>query len=289
MDDIAPALLEKISNAFQSNIAKNHKISILLSKVEEGAATYTESLQYSELVGNELSKALTENIASAMLPDGKMYYNIAQRVLQPMLKSNYDLVSDIAQRVQQSLNDAAGIGLKAQKAKLNQSRIDGIVNRISSESTFDDVAWILAEPIINFSMSISDDTLKTNMEFQGKAGMAPKIVRTTAFKGCDWCKKLAGTYTYPDVPKDVYRRHDNCRCTVDYVAGSKKQSVHSGSEGKRNYVLDKYNTYVKSDDSRVSHIKEMQATEAQRKAAARQKRIDTWARKKEEKEALEGK
>lgn len=29
-------------------------------------------------------------------------------------------------------------------------------------------------------------------------------------------KKLAGTFNYPRVPKDVYKRHANCRCTVTY-------------------------------------------------------------------------
>lgn len=29
---------------------------------------------------------------------------------------------------------------------------------------------------------------------------------------------MKGAYTYPDVSKDVYRRHANCRCIVDYDA-----------------------------------------------------------------------
>ena len=40
--------------------------------------------------------------------------------------------------------------------------------------------------------------------------------------------KLAGVYNYPDVPEDVYRRHNNCRCQVIYDPkdGSRKQDVH---------------------------------------------------------------
>jgi hypothetical protein len=292
MDDIAPALLEKIRSAFKRLYDADSRIKSLLSKVSKGTATYQESLKYAQITGELLSKALQGNISSSILPDGKMYFNIAQRILQPTLKNNYDLVSDVAQNVQQSLNDAAGIGLKAQKAVLNQDKIDGIINRISSEGTFDDVSWILGEPVTNFTMSVADDTLKENIEFQGKAGMAPKIVRKSAFKCCDWCESVVGTYTYPDVPKDVYRRHDNCRCTVDYVAGDKKTSVHSGQEGKRNYqvVHGMYEDYyVMSKEKRAQHLQEMQATASERKAAARQKRIDTWAKKKAEKEIMEGK
>lgn len=43
------------------------------------------------------------------------------------------------------------------------------------------------------------------------------IRRTSVSDTCNWCKNLAGTYEYPDnVPKDVYRRHENCRCQVTY-------------------------------------------------------------------------
>ncbi|CAG7589950.1 hypothetical protein PEPTYR26121_01104 [Peptoniphilus tyrrelliae] len=35
-------------------------------------------------------------------------------------------------------------------------------------------------------------------------------------------------YEYPDVPKDVYRRHQRCKCTVDYLPGDgRKQDVHT--------------------------------------------------------------
>ncbi|MDD6201372.1 MAG: hypothetical protein PUB13_00270 [Lachnospiraceae bacterium] len=45
---------------------------------------------------------------------------------------------------------------------------------------------------------------------------------------CEWCRALAGTYSYPDVPKDVYRRHQRCRCIVEYYPGNgKRQNVHS--------------------------------------------------------------
>ncbi|WP_205422898.1 hypothetical protein [Granulicatella sp. zg-ZJ] len=61
-----------------------------------------------------------------------------------------------------------------------------------------------------------------------KHGLSPKIIRTHTGNCCDWCRNLAGVYDYPKVPKDVYRRHGNCRCTVDYKPGDgKKQNVWS--------------------------------------------------------------
>lgn len=157
-----------------------------------------------------------------------MYYNIANRVITPTLTDNYNLVSDVTSEIQTSLNEAAGIGIKAVKPELNQDRIDGIINRISSEDNYDDVSWILDEPVKNFSQSIVDDFVKANAEFHAKAGLQPKIVRKLAGNCCKWCSRLAGTYTYPDVPKDVYRRHERCRCTVNYYpVDGKIQNVHT--------------------------------------------------------------
>ncbi|WP_246060403.1 hypothetical protein [Peptoniphilus catoniae] len=45
---------------------------------------------------------------------------------------------------------------------------------------------------------------------------------------CDWCKEVVGVYEYPDVPKDVFRRHRYCRCTIDYAPRNWKiQNVHT--------------------------------------------------------------
>ncbi|KXT72127.1 Phage protein [Streptococcus sp. DD10] len=112
--------------------------------------------------------------------------------------------------------------------ELNRDRIDGLVNRLASEESFDDVKWLLDDPIVNFSQRIVDDWIRINAEFHHKVGLSPKIVRRVVGHPCKWCKSLEGSYNYPEVPKDIYRRHGNCRCTVDYHPGNgKKQNVHT--------------------------------------------------------------
>ncbi|MBS5595165.1 MAG: hypothetical protein KHX08_07120 [Clostridiales bacterium] len=151
-----------------------------------------------------------------------------KRIIGPSLQYNYDLVGDYARDVQTLLNEQAGLSIKGIKPEINQDRIAGIINKISNYETFDQGKWLLDEPVVNFSQSVVDDTIKANADFQYKAGLKPKIIRTEAGNCCDWCKGLAGVYAYPDVPKDVYRRHRFCRCTVDYHPGDgKKQDVWS--------------------------------------------------------------
>ena len=109
-------------------------------------------------------------------------------------------------------------------------RIQGILNRASDAPKFSGVRWILGDGVLtNYMQSFVDDTMKRNAEFQSKAGVSPKIVRKSPTKCCPWCDALVGEYKYPDdVPDDVYRRHDNCNCIVEFYPGDgKKQDVWS--------------------------------------------------------------
>lgn len=285
MEDVAPDLLWKLQQAFQRNVEMDARGAALLSRIASGG-TYADAGEYAEVVGRALTKAFRENLSAADLPDGRMYWNVADRVIRPMLGKDYDMVAEQAAAVQQGLNKAAGIGIKAQTAQLNKDRVDGILNRLDSEPNFDDVAWILQEPVMVFSRSVVDDTVRLNADFQHNAGLAPKIVRTSEYKCCKWCSDLAGLYDYDAMNRNpLFQRHDNCRCLVELVTGKKRDVVHSGKEGMRTYVRDKYDGYEKSAEARRKHAEEMAATKKEREAAARQKKIDTWERKKQLAEA----
>lgn len=107
----------------------------------------------------------------------------------------------------------------------------GIIDRVSDSEVFDEIKWILDEPIVNFSQSIVDDTVKVNADFHFKNGFTPKIIRQTRGKCCAWCEKLVGVYEYEkvkDTGNDVFRRHRHCDCTVEYVPDKhRKQNIHS--------------------------------------------------------------
>lgn len=228
VEDIVPSLIKKIKSEFEGARLDSEILKDLLSKLHHSKASYLDANQYAIEIGEILSEALGASLTNETLPDGKMYYNIAQRVLTDVLGRNYELVSDYTEQVQKNLNSEAKIGLAAQVPELNQDRIDGLVNRLASEESFDDVKWLLVDPIVIFSQSIVDDSIRKNAEFHHKVGLSPKIVRRVVGHPCKWCKSLEGSYNYPEVPKDIYRRHGNCRCTVDYHPGNgKKQNVHT--------------------------------------------------------------
>lgn len=224
--DIVPDLLTKIQTEFEEARLDSEVLKSLLSKLQSKSAGYLDANEYAIELGEILSKVLIGSVSSSNLPDGKMYYNIAKRLLTETLGRNFELISGYAQQVQKNLNEEAKIGLKVQVPELNQDRIAGIVNRFSSEENFEDVSWLLGEPIVNFTQSIIDDSIRKNAEFHHKAGLQPEIIRKSYFHCCEWCQEVQGSYKYPRVPKDVYRRHQRCHCTVDYDPKSgKRQNV----------------------------------------------------------------
>ena len=87
---------------------------------------------------------------------------------------------------------------------------------------------IRAQLLQNSEQSVVDDTIAKNVEFHASAGLQPKIVRRYAGNGCKWCVNLAGMYDYP-VKQEIYRRHDNCRCIVEYFPrdGRGVQNAHT--------------------------------------------------------------
>lgn len=222
--DIVPKLLEVIERDFNQAVSKSQKLKRIRKLVNEGKATYRQANEYAIEVGEILARTFQLHIKSDVLPDGKMYYNIADRILTPTLSNNHIIVANASVKIQEQLNRSVGLGLKGIEPTVNQLRIDSIINRIVAEEVFDDVSWILQEPIVNFTQSVVDDTIKTNVEFQGESGLNPKIVRSANYiDACDWCREMEGVYVYPNVPDAVYTRHDRCRCNVEYYPGDAEE------------------------------------------------------------------
>lgn len=233
MEDIAPGLLDEIRTSFTEKISNSPKITQLYKAIQDGTATYIEAEEYAYEVGSALAEAFGEHLSAAVLPDGKMYFNIADRVVRPLLEENHAIIADAAAQVQTALNEKAGIGLKAQTVPVDDDRIDGIINKVSASDNYDDVAWVLDEPVKTYSQAVVDETLRANVDFQGKAGRNPRIIRKAERKCCEWCRMLAGEYDYLELydlddPREVYRRHENCRCTVEYDPGDgTRTNVHT--------------------------------------------------------------
>ena len=235
MDDIAPVLLEKIESDFAEGIAKNSTVQSVLERANLGTATQFDAHEYALQVGKASSSALQNVITEDALPDGRLYFNIADRTVRPTIERSHAMINETAAQIQKVLNERAGIGMNPVLPELDQDRLGRLIDKLSSGETFSDVAWLLDEPVVNLVESFTDEFIRANAEFQARAGLSPKIQRTVVGKCCDWCAALAGVYDYwDDMPDDIFRRHQFCRCTVTFSTGRFFQDVHS----KRWYDVD---------------------------------------------------
>lgn len=249
--DISKDILKRLEESFGEKIKSNKKIKELIKVLENNEATYKEANEYAIELGKILAETYKENIKSDELPNGRMYYNIGDKTITPTMKNNYELISEYSKDVQTLINKKAGLGLNGIKAPLNEDRIHGIVQRLADEEDYEKTKWILNENMVNFSQSIVDDTVRKNAESHFKLGLEPKIYRESSGKCCKWCSKLDGTYNYFEVKNagnDVFRRHRNCRCTVEYVPG--------GGKYKSQNVHNKDWSYFEEDDIIKKRIKE---------------------------------
>ena len=243
MNDDVLQILEKIQNQFNEEVKNNTIINNILIKQNKGTANYADSLSFAKEIGKCVCNAFKNNVSDDVLPDGKMYYDIAKTLIEPICKENYKRIASHCVAVQTSLNRKANIGLNAIEPTYKSDRTEGLIKYISSVDKYSSREKSFLQSLITNAKFVVDDSVKENADFHFHVGLSPKIVRTTNGKCCKWCQNIAGVYDYKDVKKtgnDVFRRHANCDCTVTYDPGD-------GSKKLQDVWSKKWNDISKSD------------------------------------------
>nr|WP_325300327.1 hypothetical protein [uncultured Dysosmobacter sp.] len=216
MTDITPGLYAEISADFTGAVANDTDLAAILAAIDAGQATHADTYHLAAIIGKHASSALQAHIATDSLPDGRLYFNIADGTVAPVLRQSHNLVTGAGQQVQRTLNQRARIGINPIIPALDENRLRDLLYKLGAAESFDDVAWLLGAPVQNFVESVADAMVRENVDFHARAGLAPKIRRVATPGCCEWCATLAGTYDYDKAPADVYRRHERCTCNVEY-------------------------------------------------------------------------
>ena len=64
------------------------------------------------------------------LPNGKLYWNIAQRTIIPLLKEAYVMVMEAAEAVQKREDADLGINIKPIRPDFPEERIRGLIDKL---------------------------------------------------------------------------------------------------------------------------------------------------------------
>lgn len=130
MPDVAPALYQLIMDDFESRMQQDKRIRQIQSKIENEKADLTDIYQYANRIGELGSDVLIKCFDENRLPNGILYWNIAQRTVKPFFKHIHKLINEKAVRVQKSIDTRDGIGLNPIAGKFPEDRIDDLIQKL---------------------------------------------------------------------------------------------------------------------------------------------------------------
>lgn len=238
MAEVSEALRKKMLSLFKTKRETDSQISAFRRKLDAKKATQADVSDYSARLGELARDTIREVLTPDELPNETLYFNILMDTVDPLMRSAHALVNRTAAEAQKIIDEANGLGLNEVEAPYPRRRVRDLLFKAGDpELDLASQMRLLSEPIVTLTLAFYDDHVRVNAEERFRAGMAPKIVRRASFKCCDWCASLDGTYDYGDVSNtgnDVFRRHERCRCTVEYVCDGQRQDVWS----KKIYAAD---------------------------------------------------
>lgn len=233
--DIVPQLTEALKRDFNDAIVDNKIIADKSKKLLAGKANFNDVYDVSHEVGNTLKNAFMNNIKKDTLPNGKMYYNIANRAVKPKLKEAHEIISSYGADVQGLINKKQGINIKGVKAEFNEEKTDNLVNKLCEYDDYDDAEWLLDENVRNYCNQSVDDTIKANADFLSESGFKETISRSTNGGCCEWCEEVSGVFDYEyvkqwvlqDPDHNVFSRHRYCNCIISHNTEKGRKAVNN--------------------------------------------------------------
>lgn len=128
MNDIGLELQKSIETAFNERLAIDVVIKAIKLKVENGKATQRDVTMLCKRLGEIASKVLIENIKPEMMPNDKMYWNIAEKAIKPLMIQIHGTVNKVAAEVVEAERKTNGIHIKPIEPVFPEERIESLIN-----------------------------------------------------------------------------------------------------------------------------------------------------------------
>lgn len=134
MKDVAPELLEKLNKTFGQKVAIDPQIRSYKKKLEAEKLTERDCALYIRKVVSIASASVTDVMKPKNLPDGKLYWNIAEAVIVPFLKGVIVQMNNIAVSTMKDSDKKQNINIKIQKLRYPDGQIRSYLNMIVRNS-----------------------------------------------------------------------------------------------------------------------------------------------------------
>ena len=208
----------------QQRIEQDPELIRLRKKIESGKATYADTAAYSNRAGKLLGEVFSRRLPEIPLEE-------RDPLCVELLHDRYIDINAAVDTAQRFMDEALGIHIAPQYAPFNSERGHQIGSSLRDLSKPVETLQRRSRAATETATkAMHDDRMKTESKFRHRAGLDCRITRVAVNGCCPWCSKVAGRYRYGEEPDDIYRRHDNCDCTVTFENGRKRQDVWSKRE-----------------------------------------------------------
>lgn len=271
---MAENLEKRVREEFSELFEKDKRIESVYRRIRQGVATYEDAHKFSLAVGDILRTTLSDMVDG--LPEGVDLEEIAEQIVDRMLTQNFRLSSIVCETVQDELNSMAGVGINAIAPEINSGRIGTIKQNFVKADGPEAMKVALGEDVKTFTLSVVDDWVKSNADFQKQAGLEPIIARKWSgrysnhdTKHTDWCKDLEGVWDYGEQPSRVFARHQGCTCTVLYypnrLAQGRVTALAKGEKDKDQILWNTGQVFSHSRSAELRRRRQMYGREEARK------------------------
>lgn len=209
-----PLTYEDIKEPFLEALRNDKRATALINKIEAGKGTYEMASEYAARVGDALAKVLRQRAPLESIAEWDI-----EELIPKSLGLDHSIVTYACENVQNAMNKDAGLGIKYQQPKFDNSRAYGLVEELRTNPEFTNIENSFYDQLANFSQNVVDEAIRVNGKVINGAGVKSYVVRATEAGACPWCDEVAGIYEYDEVRdtgNDVWRRHENCRCTIAF-------------------------------------------------------------------------
>lgn len=212
-------LLFQLQDELRLRLTSNPELKAIFRKIQSGTATLDDTFRYSQISSELLGNFLSEKV-SELSPSDREY------VCCELLKSRHFDINQRVAEVQRLTDKKNRLNLNPQKATFPTERVQQIARSLTDPTVpIETIQRRADSSVANVGLSFHDDCIQENVKFRSNAGLKCRIVRTADGKCCKWCTSMAGRWVYGEEPPDVYRRHDNCTCSVTFENGRERQNV----------------------------------------------------------------
>lgn len=196
-------------------------------KIDDQKADFNDTARLSRLLSQILGEKLAKHILKLPPDEGR------SELCQQLLKDFFDEINHKLAQVQRSQDQKNGISLNPVQPSFPTERVQNVAGSLNDTTEPDStIQRRCRNAVSNVANAMHDSFIQENAKFRNDAGLQVTITRTGGADCCEWCAEVSGSFTgYNRELKEVFRRHDNCTCTITYTSSKTRSRLVGESDG----------------------------------------------------------